>query len=161
MGNKDRLTLGDGIASILVAMVLMSLLFFAFFKYRVDLKNDRIHYRAGKTKSENFFSKDDYSRNVLAEKITTAFTGEINMANNLLDSFKAYHNKGDSDVYLLGKGKGKYDALFKKYSHNLDVKQVLWLDPSGSEKTNLTVDSTNDPKAHYNNRNYFSKAEQF
>ncbi len=161
MGSKDRLTITDGIASILVSMVLMSLLFFAFFKYRVDFKSDRIHYGTGKTKSKNFYSKDDYSRNVLAEKITTAFMGEMNTANDLLEAFEAHHQDGDADVHLLGKGKGKYDSLFKKYAHGLDVKQIYWMDAGGSEKTNLTVDSANDPKGHYNKRDYFNNAGNY
>lgn len=158
MGNKDRLTITDGIASILVSMVLMSLLFFAFFKYRVDLKSDEIHYSAHKTKRGKLYSKDDYSRNVLAEKITTAFMGEMNTANNLLDAFEAHHEDGDTDVHLLGKGRGKYDTLFNKYAHGLDVNQIYWMDAGGSENTNLTVDSTNDPKGNYSNRDYFNNA---
>ncbi len=158
MGSKDRLTITDGIASILVSMVLMSLIFFAFFKYRVDLKSDRIYYSAGKAKPKNLYAKDDYSRNVLAEKITTAFMGEMNTANNLLVAFDACHEDGDADVHLLGKGRGKYDSLYKQYAHGLDVKQIYWMDAGGSEKTNLTLDSVNDPKGHYNKRDYFINA---
>ncbi len=159
MGSKDRLTITDGIASILVSMVLMSLLFFAFFKYRVDFRSDGMHYyRSAKMKSGNLYSKDGYSRNVLAEKITTAFMGEMNAANNLLEAFNAQYKDGDADVHSLGKGNGKYDILFKKYADGLDVKQVYWMDASGWEKTNLTIDSTNDPKGHYEDRDYFKNA---
>ena len=35
MGNKDRLTISDGIATIAVSMLLMSILFFTFFKYNL------------------------------------------------------------------------------------------------------------------------------
>ena len=156
MGNKDRLTSIDGIESLMVAMVLMSLLFFIFFKYRIDIKKDLLPYSFNKAKKSVLFSGDSYSRDVLATKITTAFEGEVNLAYNLLSSFDTIHKNGDPDVSLLGSGTGKYDSLFKKHA-NISVKQVYWLDHYGSETTNLTTDSNNDPKGHYNERDYFKR----
>ena len=39
MGNKDRLTISDGIATIAVSMLLISILFFTFFKYNLVLRS--------------------------------------------------------------------------------------------------------------------------
>ena len=161
MGNKDRLTTVDGIESLLVAMVLMSLLFFVFFKYRIDLKTNLLPYSFSKAKGSVLFSGDSYSRDVLATKITNAFEGEVNLGYNLLSSFDAIHNDGDKSVSLLGKGTSKYDTLFKKYANSISLKQVYWMDHHGSEKTNLTIDSNNDPKGHYNERNYFKLANSY
>ena len=162
MGNKDRLTTKDAIASVLVSIILMSLLFFVFFKYRIDLKEERLRYTGDRSKSRHIsYPSNSYSRDVLATKITNAFKGEINIAYNLLSLFDTIHQKTDTDVYLLGKGNSKYDTLFKKHSQDIVVKQVYWLDNKGSEKTNLTIGLNNDPKGNYSERSYFKMADGY
>ncbi len=55
----------------------MSLLFFAFFKCRVDfLKAVKLHYETVKPKAKTFTSKDDYS-SMLQEKILTRIYGAV------------------------------------------------------------------------------------
>ena len=161
MGNKDRLTINDAIASVLVSIVLMSLLFFVFFKYCIDIKQDLLPYPYSKTKGYVSYPSDTYSRNVLASKVNGAFTGEVNVAYNLLDSFKMNRTLVDTDVRLLRKSKSKYGALLRKYAPDLDIKEVYWLDGNATELTNLTVDSNNDPKGNYKNRSYFNEAGKY
>ena len=145
MGNKDRLTVNDGIASVLISMLLMSLLFFVLFKYRFSFKEEQLSYVIAKTKSSlpNAALRPDtvgkirgantiknqvsypmhaYSRNVLATKVTNAFENEIDSANSVLNSFNRMHKEKDTDVYLLGTGRAIHgknnlipDTLFTKY----------------------------------------------
>jgi len=161
MGNKDRLTINDGIASVLVSILLMSFLFFVFFKYRIDIKTDRLFYHTYKSKKGVFYNREEYSIESLSSKVTEAFKGEINQAYNLLDTFKAHTPKTDTSVFLLGAGKSNYDNLFNKNKQNLKVKQIYWLDDYGSERSNMTVDSNNAPKSHYETRSYFTQAGSF
>ncbi len=50
-------------------------------------------------------------------------------------------------------------CYLEKYSHGIShVKQIFWLDDSGIEKTNLSIDSNNEPKSDYHERNYFKNA---
>ena len=117
MGNKDMLTVNDGVASILVSMILMSMLFFVFFKYHFSFTKDRYLYKYASNRDISY-PIGAYSRNVLATKVTNAFTEEIETAYNLLWSIEKFHKKTDTDVYLLGKPKEKsairYDSLFDK-----------------------------------------------
>ena len=161
MGNKDRLTTNDGIASVLVSMMLMSLLFFVFFKYANDLKDKKLSYKVNKHNDSVLYPSNSYSRDVLATKVTNALKGEIDTAYNLLSLFDKHYKTTDTDVYLLGQGKGKYDSVYKNHSGNIEIKQVFWLDRYGSEKTNLTPDSNNDPKGHYNERPYFKYPSRY
>jgi hypothetical protein len=125
MGNKDRLTIKDGIASVLVSMILMSLLFFMFFKYRLSFSEERLSYSSNDTSVHTSYPLNGYSRNILASKISNAVIREINTAYNLLDSFDKKHKKSDTDVNLLGRGKKreiiKYDTLFNKYGRLVET----------------------------------------
>ncbi len=170
MGNKDRLTISDGIASILVSMVLMSLLFFAFFKYRPSLKKEPFCLSDMVSNSKIRYTRDNFSRNVLAVKITEAFDKEIEATNKVLSSFDQMHymhllqKKTDTDLCLLGKGRtgqvnslNSYDSLFR--ASNIDIKQIFWLDSLGTEKLNFTVDPVNPPSANYKGRAYFKNVK--
>jgi hypothetical protein len=168
MGNKDRLTTRDGIASLLVSMVLMSLLFFAFFKYRPSLIKEQLCYADFTSKCKTIYTRDDYSRNVLAARITDAFGKEIKETNNVLISFDKAHlgrQNTDADIYSLGMGRKKgagtffnrYDTLYR--TSNVDIKQIFWLDMDGNEQRNFTVDPVNPPKSNYSSRTYFKKVK--
>lgn len=60
MGNTDRLTFTDGIATAIVSMLLMSLLFFSFVKYNIVFRPDN----------------NPDSKEILAKQITLAFKNE-------------------------------------------------------------------------------------
>ncbi|HEX8277123.1 MAG TPA: hypothetical protein VF540_00450, partial [Segetibacter sp.] len=93
MGSKDRLTLLDGASSIMVSILLMSLLFFCFFKYNTPVRSNG--------------SPD--SKRTLTEKITKAFYNETAKHYDILqklDSLRAKNNiKGDI-AYLKKPGIG-------------------------------------------------------
>lgn len=174
MGNKDKLTVKDGIASIVVAMMLMSLLFFVFFKYNFSLSSRRFAYAFNKHPKnvkapedsikeypENTFPKDAFSRNVLASKMINAFEDELDTAYKLLDKFDSMNSIGKAqDVSALGKGLTSYDALFRVACNHLEVHQIYWLDKKGAEMTNMTTVSDNAPKGNYSGRDYFKHAVQ-
>jgi len=161
MGSKDRLTINDGIASLLVSIILMSFLFFVFFKYRIDIQSDRLSYKS-KTNILRY-NREEYSRELLASKITDAFRGEINQVCNALDAFNNYYktHKPKTNISLLGTGPTVFDSLYKKYKDNLGIREVYWLNDSGTEITNMTTDSNNSPKANYKTRPYFIKAGSY
>lgn len=151
MGNKDRLTITDVIASIAVSMLLMSLLFFSFFKYNTLLRpND---------------SPD--SKAVLAEQITTAFQKEIDTVYKRLyfiDSSVAVHAKqftnqtGDTSVQsTLPPGSVSIVPVFKK---DTSFKQVLWLRNNGDETVNWTSELKNAPLGNFGERSYFKSIMQ-
>ena len=147
MGNKDRLTLKDGMASMLVAMILMSLLFFAIFKYENGYK-----FKYGKyhktSKGSLPYSLDDYSRNVLASKVTEAFEKEINAAYILLDSMDSIHINTDTDVCLLGKGKEedlRYNRLLDSNGHLVKTINNVRLAGKGQFKNQLSADKVINP----------------
>jgi hypothetical protein len=123
MGNKDKLTVRDGISSILVSMLLMSFLFFVFFKYNFSLSDWRL----------------PDSKTALAKKITTAFESELKIASRFLDSCDLLYATQKSDIGDLGKGNLKPDALFKNLLQPLDVQQIFWLDKKGIEQNNWTT----------------------
>jgi hypothetical protein len=150
MGNKDKVTINDGIASVLVSIFLMSLLFFVFFKYIIDVKQS--HWADVGNAS---YAGDNYSRNELASKISQAFLAEIDTACHLMDVFKTVLKDGDADITLLGKRNNRVDKLFNKERHALDVNEIYWLDKNGWEKTNFTTDSLTAPKGQYESRDYF------
>ena len=156
MGNKDRLTLNDGMASILIAMVLMSFLFFVFFKYYVVLNPVPLPYSATDTSKRNY-PADVYSRKVLASKISAAFTAEIQDANKLLDSINYERGQEEytGDKNCLGYNYGRFDEVYETNKKALDIKQIYWIGANGMETVNFTVDQVNDPKAFYGNRAYF------
>jgi hypothetical protein len=152
MGSKDRLTVADGIASIAVSMLLISLLFFTFFKYNIDLRpND----------SPN-------SKDTLAAQITTAFQNEIDTIYKKIhlieDTVKA-HPQLFRDIVNLNNDSISFknndkDAGLKSISEivkGVNVSQVYWLDKNGDEKVNWISTGMNAPHGNFKNREYFKK----
>ncbi len=146
MGNKDRLTLWDGIGSIAVSMLLMSILFFSFFKYNHPLRTN------------------DYrdSKPVLAEAITTALKNEIDTIYNKLYFIDSNVAAGkiafedrirDSKVF---KGSPSPDSLrWVKTLQDTNIRQVFWLDVNGNEVRNWTSEKKIAPKGNFSERAYF------
>ncbi|HEY2581653.1 MAG TPA: hypothetical protein VGI43_07600, partial [Mucilaginibacter sp.] len=158
MGNKDKLTILDGISTVLVAMALMSLMFFVFFKYNFYL---------GRTNSSD-------SRNVLADTISSAFTKELCTAYNTLNSFNSiYAKNGRVDITKLGnadiniKYSNKKDSInhydanegkeLNKIAGKISVNQVFWMDANGKEKNNWTIENVNAPHGNFGTRDYFKR----
>ena len=149
MGNKDKLTVRDGISSLLVSMVLMSLLFFVFFKYSFSFNNQRFTYL------KSHYSRDSYSRNVLATKIKNAFEGELAAASKLLDNCDSLDVKDGDNVLDLGRKKRSYDTLLMRGPQHIAVQQVYWLDSLGFEINNWTTTISIVPHSLFNGRAYF------
>ena len=152
MGNKDRLTISDGIATIAVSMLLISILFFTFFKYNLVLRPD---------KSLN-------SANVLADQITNAFRHEIDTAykkiNEFEDSIKSHPSLYNDIINLNNDSISFKDKELKDKPTNLlniakglHINQAFWLDKAGNEKVNWTTASTSAPHGNFKNREYFKK----
>jgi hypothetical protein len=162
MGNQNRLTLLDGGFSLMVAMLLMSLLFFTFFRYNVP-------FRARDTPG---------CKENLATSITQAFTNEVRVARNQLYHFDSLMrdssvftdlenvqnpekidtgrmNRSDSPFRNLGNLKQSLTKCCKAMSFN----QVFWLDSNGYEIYNWTNDTINAPHADLSKRNYFINAK--
>ncbi|MGZ3766603.1 MAG: cache domain-containing protein [Mucilaginibacter sp.] len=145
MGNRDKLTIRDGIASVLVSMILMSLLFFIFFKYSFSFNN------AQNIFSEKKYSKSTYPRNSLATKITRSFETELDTVYCLLEkcddtlAHDGNHPLRDRD----------YDTVLKKEARNLGVQQVFWLNDSGLVKHSWTTSIIIAINSDFSGRNYF------
>jgi hypothetical protein len=149
MGSKDRLTVSDGIASIAVSMLLMSLLFFTFFKYKTVLRPDN----------------SSYSKDTLAMQITTAFQKEISTVYNTLklfeDSVKSnpalFHdlvNFNTDSVSFKDDGPVRPE-IFGNSTKNLSITQVLWMDKYGNENANWIAEGMNPLHGNFSNRGYF------
>jgi hypothetical protein len=148
MGNKDRLTLSDGIASIAVSMLLMSLLFFSFFKYNTLLRP---------TDSPD-------SKAVLANGITEAFQNEIDGAYkrlNFIDSSVALDSKLFTNIKLDDTGSpgdsltADSSGIVQSFKSDTAINQLLWLDKEGNEVVNWTSEAKNAPHGNFSERAYF------
>lgn len=151
MGNKDRLTVTDGVSTIAISMLLVSLLFFVFLKYTVPLRPE-----AGNN-----------SKEVLANAIIDAFKKETASTYAILDSLDSLadrHSLFSHDIRRLhgdmefSDGKKLPDSLKTKISKLVagkSIKQVFWLDEKGKETTNWTKDSLNAPDGDFSGRQYY------
>jgi hypothetical protein len=156
MGSKDRLTVTDGIMAIIISMLLMSLLFFIFFKYNLS-------FRYGPTRD---------SKEVLAKSILSGLKKEVD---NTYRKLKAADSLVAADVLLQHndiKDLGKNSMAFARTDIQLSdstrsniltllnsnaVNQLFWLDKAGNEKINWTASEANAPHGNFSNREYFKK----
>ena len=154
MGSKDRLTTSDAIASIVVSMLLMSLLFFGFFKYNS-------HLRPGDAPD---------SKQTLAKQISAAFLNEVGTVYRKLQFIDTVVR---SHALLYQNFTGNDSTEFQKKSlpkmrinssdsislYNLvkdpSITQVYWLSPGGKEKVNWTSENMNSPHGDFSEREYF------
>ncbi len=153
MGSKDRLTKTDGISSIFISMLLMSLLFFVFFKYNLPLRSGKI--------------KD--SKAILANSISKAFNNEMESLYkkiNVFDSLikKEYTlqkgipiNADRTSIALLKKSNQNTgtDSLIAATCEGSGIKQAFWLNSAGRELINWTTDKANAPHGYFPYREYF------
>ncbi|PZF74140.1 PDC sensor domain-containing protein [Taibaiella soli] len=155
MGGPDRVTLLDGVWTIVVSILLMSLVFLAFFKYNVPVRPVCI----------------PDSKEVLANRIENSFNREVSYTYNRLyaiDSLMTVQ-KGKGDLVNLRKATvasgmlnsnsvmdrdfpfGKLDTLMK----GVRPVQVFWLNKNGFETYNWTVEDRNAPHGDYQKRGYY------
>jgi len=161
LGNNDRLRVYDAIELVIIIKLLMSLLFFCFFRlYELQEKTD--------TNSEE----------ILAKKISSAFTDEIKQAYKNLDSFDLFilqnkilqnniRNLG-TDSLTVGNfwastesfnGEATVDNDLKKKLNSLSSKlskpEINWLDNTGAVKYTWITGKYNNPPANFKYRDYF------
>lgn len=153
MGSKDRLTVADGISAIFISMLLMSLIFFSFFKYNQPYRESLVESKAAA---------------VLSNGITAAFLKEINTAYHAViaadSAMAADALLQKNDLININKpgisfSNGRNDTGLQhlnKLFENLDVNQVFWLDAKGNEKINWTAQNENAPHGNFIHRKYVS-----
>ncbi len=152
MGNRDRLTVTDGLFSFAVSMLLMSTLFFMFLKYNAYL-------RPGKNGSE-------ISRENLAGSIQKAFDKEVASAYRTLtrlDSFRSAKNYKDKSVGGNSNFKDplnrSIDSAVKAASGNLGVNYTFWLNNRGEELTAWSLQRDISPPGNFAGRAYFKRIQ--
>ncbi len=89
MGSKDKLTVSDGVSTLLVSMLMMSLLFFIIFNYSFKHIGN----------SSRFATWND----TLANKITKSFENDLDTAYCLLVDYDNYHTYLKNNITNLGK----------------------------------------------------------
>ena len=150
MGNKDRLTITDGISTIAVSMLLMSILFFTFFKYNLVLRPD---------KSLN-------SKDTLAAQVTVAFQNEIKAIYKKLKIFEdsvksnpAFFNDivnlNTDSISFKNNNIAANPKNLLNIAKDLSINQLFWLDKSGNEQANWIATNMNAPHGNFKNREYF------
>ena len=158
MGNKDRLKLTDAVAVIVSSMLLMSFLFFAFFKYNRPLRPN-----AAQTDPKEH----------LANQLSRAFQSELlghYQHLRTVDSLVASYPAMFGDINSRDSIPVKQDTVLTTASLNCDstafanvrnwqsdssIRMILWLDENGRERANWTADSLNAPHGNYHQRAYF------
>jgi hypothetical protein len=156
MGSQDRLRLSDALFSFAVSMLLMSLLFFGFFKYNEPLRPDR--------------NQPEIMKRNLANAIDSAFAREVGYAydrlgqlNKIRQDNQLTYNLQFLDSAKLRRGtdtllKALPNAVLnelKSPKNNLLVRQAFWLRKDGVEITNWAATPENTPPGNFGNRDYF------
>jgi hypothetical protein len=155
MGSKDRLTALDGIASIFISMILVSLVFFVIFNFNISFRP----------------SENSDSKNNLAEQINDAFKSEIKTVVHKLQQYDAVASKSRNEFDIVDLDKNSIEVSagnsplnnlseLSAIAHGIDINQVFWLDKNGAEKINWTSDKVNAPHGNFKSREYFKKIEE-
>lgn len=152
MGSKDRLTLVDGASGIVVSILLMSMLFFCFFKYNTPVRSNG--------------SPD--SKRTLTEKITRAFYDETAKYYYILKSYDSLRTKNNitRDIVYMQKpgiaytdGQSPIDNNIKtainRFNDTASIRQFFWMDSAGNELCNWTSEMQNAPHNYFKGRNYY------
>lgn len=142
IGNKDRLTWADGLFSFGVSMLLMSILFFAFFSYN---SNNR---RRGAADTK-------ISGKALSDHIKHAFTSEIE---------KTYCALEEADILINQKKQANLNSKMvtdsfgtglKQLAKKISINQVYALDKNGMEIYNWAPEAVSSPPGDFSNRAYY------
>ncbi|HNP22130.1 MAG TPA: cache domain-containing protein [Panacibacter sp.] len=135
LGRNNMLTLTDGISSVVVSILLMSLLFFVFFRYN------------GFWRQDHFTGSDStvvIPQKALADKLSSAFTNEISNRYKELsyfDSIQSGHavDSTNTAFYKTRAGTNIKDAFntiggLKDRADSRAFVKVLWIDSNASEQ---------------------------
>lgn len=155
-GNKDKLTAADGIASVLVSILMMSLTFFVFM-YFILFTNTR--------------GKISASSKSLANAVSNAFITELENAYQTLSHFDLQsQHYANNDIANLGKSNLKFksklpgDYTYKKSRDTLNaiakptaLEEAFWIDSTGRELLNWSIDSAFTPRSNLGWRDYFKR----
>ena len=151
MGSKDRLTISDGIASIFISMLLVSLIFFVFFNYNHLLRP---------------VEKND-SKISIADGIHSAFRSELDTVYSKLKQCDRLVQTANRDIIHLNDGAVRYasgDSIqpvtaagIRAAARDININQVFWLNKNGDEIINWVADSVNAPHGNYKTRDYFKR----
>jgi len=141
IGNKDRLTWADGLFSFAVSMLLMSILFFAFFSYNAS-------WQPGVAATEK-------STKALSNKIKKAFYSELTNTYQILDGADKVIN-GMAPVNQNSKQvRALYAEQLKELTKNISVNQIFQLDKNGIEIYNWSPTTDSPPSGDFSNRAYY------
>jgi hypothetical protein len=159
LGKNDRLRIYDVIEIVLVVKLLMSLLFFCFFRFK-------------KFDDET----DTQTKKVIAQKIASTFTSEVKNAYKSLNDFdrlirdhpslQNYFGSLEKDSLMRG---NIFDSAFNASGANdiecgtelnslcnkLSKPELNWMDSTGDMRYNWTPNKFNNPPANYGYRDYF------
>ena len=153
MGSKDRLTISDGVASIFISMLLMSLIFFVFFNYNVPFRPQQ----------------NKEAKLTLANGIYQAFKTELDTAYNKLVQLDNLVVPGSGDMVNVnndaiaasgGKAAPANINAIKDAVKGIQINQVFWLDKNGDGKITWTADNKNAPHGNFKLREYFKQIEE-
>ncbi len=156
MGNKDKLTIFDGVATVLISMLLMSLLVLIIFKY-----------------SFFFITRpgvDFKKRDSIPSQIITAYNKDIKTADTLLTNYDRLQTDLKHNIVYLGQKDidspgtaltvPQKQVLNAVQAKNIEVKQVYWLAANGMEESNWTTAGINAPHTNFSNRDYFKNTQE-
>ena len=155
MGSQDRMTASDGIFSLAVPMLLMSVLFFVFLCYSMPVRTGP---EAFKTSAKN-----------TAARLATAFSNEIGdryrtllVADNIISapttSTKSNVNaKANSlDTGMSSDFDAKVIQGLMRFRKDTSINQVNQMNSAGKETGNWSPKAKfNAPTGNYSNRGYF------
>jgi hypothetical protein len=167
LGYKDRLTLGDGMGSFIVSMLITSVisLGFAWLAIRYQkhdikdgLKNisDEIEKRGDahfKTMKASLKDFDTYVAGETLARKNIVFAGDPLRSRYGIDFNKSIDIKSDTlpeNLKILLGDKWRKDVIY----------QVFWLNSSGRELFNWSRDSFNAPPGNFSLRKYFSDIKE-
>ncbi|MXV49819.1 hypothetical protein GS399_02470 [Pedobacter sp. HMF7647] len=156
MGSNDRLTVRDGVSAIVVAMLLMSLVFFAFIKYNVRLRpdiapNSKENIANGLSSAFDYELKKAYETMLALDQLHNHSTFNLrNIRSDSISPGTAYYRKKDTvtDAFL---------QSVKKETAKVKIAQIFWLNKKGDEISNWNAATMNAPLNNFANREYFKE----
>jgi len=142
MGGKDRMTSADGLFSLGVPMLLMSILFYAFCSYNLS-------FRQG-TPATPAMTKN------IADSIKKKFDAEISRTYlAVVQAASAFRELRNAPVPAKASATIPLQTRMVELLKDMNVNQVYQLDSKGTEIQNWTAGMESPPAGDYSNREYF------